>query len=616
MAKNTQNKSGSRDLDVEKYLKIFAFCYRKSEANFTRLKSLQKSYDNTVLSTAWPTTSKIPIAAFYDAVEKALPIALDYLFSASNAIRLMPLDSGITMEQVRKSEKALWNLITYRMKLHRNSVATLKDVFKCGVGFGIVEPFFVTPPSSFELTEIEETGEFGRSTRVMELGAPKKTLRFRYLNPGQVVVMPDGNDFNGNNPVSISFLFDVYSEGQFRDMYKADVGDGEKPNLLGNVETTIAESRSTGFTSDTDVETLVKKMAGISLEALSPDSEYIPVHIPVLKVFDGHKHLWIANGTTKIYEQEYEYQNMRCPLIKASAWLDSNRFYPMSTPEAYQRIGWAKNIIINLFMDLMTLNLRRPIVYNADYFDREPTFGPDGRIRTSAPDARMGAAFMEGPKIDPASMTVYETINRIGASMTGQKDYMDKNYTRGGAMAFQDLLTSTEGIDRLKGSILEMTFLESVCEQALIYLQTNVGEEGEIIKTREKKKVAGGGFEEEIVDLTVTENDLCHAYELSLDLKSKYRKGAIEQSALLPIYDRKKASEFYDQYEVAQTLCSSDEEAEREMKSREEIARLQEENRRLDVREREMNIAKTQQGVTPNEVPAMAGEGVPEGGVA
>ena len=611
MAKNTQNKSGTKDKDVQKYMDIFSFCYKKSEKDFTRLKSLQQSYDNTVLDTAWPTTSKIPIAAFYDAVEKALPVALEYLSLGKPT--LMPLDAGVTMEQVRKSETALNNLVTYRMKLYRNSIATLKDTFKCGVGFGIIEPFFVTPPSSFELTEIEENGEMGRSTRVMELGAPKKSLRFRYLNPGQVVIMPDGNDFNGNSPVSISFLLDIYSETQLKDMYKANVGDGEKPDLLGSVDDIIAEARSTGFNSDTDILVLISKMAGINMQSLTPDTDSVPIHVPILKVFDGHKHLWIANGTTKIYEQENEFQNMRCPLIKASAWIDSNRFYPMSTPEAYQRIAWAKNIIVNLFLDLMTMNLRRPIVYNSEFFDKEPTFGPDGRIRTSAPDARMGAAYLEGPRMDPASMTVYEMINGIGEGLTGQKDYMDKNYTRGGAMAFQDLLSSTEGIDRLKGAILEMTFLESVYEQSLIYLQTNVGEEGEVVRTREKKKVAGGETEETIVDLTVTEDDLCHAYDLSLDLKSKYRKGAMEQNASLAIYDRKKASEFFDQYEVAaEHLCSSDEEVRREMKSREEVARLEAENRELAVREREMNIAESQQGATAEAV--SAGAGIPEGG--
>jgi len=593
-------KSDSSSTDVAKYMKIFSEAYSKCSSDYSRLKTLQMSYDNSVLATAWPTTSQIPIASFYDMVEKALPNAMDYLFSASNAIRLMPMEESVTMDQVRKSEMALWNLLTYRMKIQRNSIATLKDCFKCGVGFGIVEPFYVTPPSSFKLNVSGAKGTAPKSTRVMELGAPKKSLRLRYVNPGQIVIMPDGSDFNGNDPVSISFLFDIYSEGQFRDMFNKAAGDGERPVLTGSVEDIISESRSIGFTSDTDIISLMKSMGGKNLTSLKPTSELVPCYIPVLKVFDRHKHVWIANGTTSIYEQADEYQNMRCPLIKASAWIDSNRFYPMSTPEAYQRIGWAKNIVVNLFLDMLTMQLRRPIVYNSDFFDKEPTFGPNDRIRTSAADARMGAAFMDAPRLDPASMTIYETVSTLGSSLTGQKDFMEKNFTRGGGMAFQDLLATMEGIERLKGSILEMTFLESVAQQALIYLQTNIGQEGEVVRTREKVKTPGGEETEEIKTLTVTENDLCHAYEMSLDLRSKYRKGAMEQNQSLAVYDRKAKSPYFDQWEVAADhLCLSDEEVRRQLKSRKDVAAMQAQTQELATEQQAANVMGTLQGGAP-----------------
>jgi len=596
MAKaKTSTKSG-KDLIVEKYMQIFKFAYKKSEKDYTRLKSMQNSFDNTVLDTAWPTQSKIPFAMFYDMVEKALPMALDGLFPPTNMIRLMPLESDISMDKVRNSEAALWNLITYRMKIQRNSIGILKDCFKCGVGFGIVEPFYVTPPGSFQL---RVTGADGQrtTTRVMELGAPKKSLRLRYINPGQIVVIQDGSDFNGNDPVSISFLYDIYSEGQFRSMFDVKVGDGEKKEMTGDVEAIIAEARSMGFTSDTDIDSLYQAMGGKSMKKLKPDNTYVPTHVPVLKVFDQQTHVWIANGTTRVYERSDEFQNLRCPLIKASAWIDGNRFYPMSTPEAYQRVSWGENVVVNLFMDMLTMQMKRPLVYNSEYFDREPTFGPNSRIRTSAPDARMGAAFLEPPRIDPSSMTVYEMIKNIGAGMTGKKDFMDKNYTRGGGMAFQDLLATSEGIERVKNSILEMTFLESVIQQALIHLQLTIGPEGETIRTRERTKKPDGSVEEKIEDLKVTEGDLCHAYELSLDLGSKRRKGAMEQQSSLQVYDRKSKSPFFDQYEVAADhLCGSDEEVRREMKSREEVAAMQAQTQQLNAEEQASSVIGSLQG--------------------
>ena len=67
-------------------------------------------------------------------VEKALPAAVDYLFPAMKFISLNPVEQGVDMDSVRKSESALQNMVMNRMKLKRNSYATIKDCFKLGVG--------------------------------------------------------------------------------------------------------------------------------------------------------------------------------------------------------------------------------------------------------------------------------------------------------------------------------------------------------------------------------------------------------------------------------------------------------------------------------------------------
>jgi hypothetical protein len=595
-------------------MEIFSWAYKKSESDYTRIVSMQKSYDNVVSQTAWPTISKIPIAAFFDAVEKSLPIALDGIFSAANRIRLVSLEQGVTIEQIRKSELALHDLVTYRMKLPKVSIPTIKDVFKCSVGFGIIEPIYISPPASLQITAE------GRSTRAMEIGQSVRTLRFRYLTPAQICVTPDGSNFNGDNPVSVSFFFDSYNENQLRDMYDDSKLDGEKPEMTGNVEAIISEARSKGFTSETTIETFVGQMGGISPSKIKPDSDKVPCRVPVLKVYDNYKrrHLWIANGTTIIYDKSDEFQTMRCPLIKATAWMDATRFYPMSTPEAFQKIGWTKNIIVNMFLDMLTKNLKRPLIYNSEFFDKEPSFGPDDKIRTSAPDARLGAAYMEGPKVDQSSLTFYEYINGIGQSLLGQRDFMEKNYARGGSMAFSDLLSSTEGIDRLKWTILETTFVENVLQQALIYLQTTVDDEGITVRQRKINKATG---KEELHDETVTVDDIVHGYELVLDLGQKKRMGAMDMQLGLQKYDRKMASPYFDHFEVAASLCDSPEDESREIKSREEVARIQAEQDRQRAEQQAMEAAR-RGGAMPSagamagqeQVPALAGVegGMPE----
>jgi hypothetical protein len=608
--KGTSSKSGAYVADVDEYMEIFAWAFKKTSSDAARIVSLQQSYDNVFLESAWPTVSKVPIAAFYEATSKAVPLALDGIFSPSNRIRLHPTEEGVAIDQIQRAETALHDQVMYRMKAHRNSIPVVNDVFKCGVGFSIVEPFYFSLPSSFQLT----TG--GKTTRVMQVSESRLGYRMRYVTPGQVVVTPDGSNFNsdcGGNPVSVAFLFDSYNENQLRDMYNSSVLDGEKPELLGDVETVIEEARSQGFTSDTSIETLVKQTGGIAPSKLKPDDARVPCRVPVLKCYDTFKrrHLWIANGTTIIYDKADEFQTMRCPLIKATAWMDSTRFYPMSTPEAFQKIGWTKNIIINLFLDILTKQLKRPLIYNQDFFDKEPTFGPDDRIRTTAPDARLGATYLEGPTVQPTTLTFYEYVNQLGASLTGQRDFMEKNFTRGGGMAFNDLLATTEGMSRLQWTILEMTFIESLINNALIFLQSSVEDKGYVVQKRKLNKTTN---KEEFESVTITENDLVHGYEASLDLGEKKRFGSIESQMSLAVYDRKIQSPYFRHEVVSEEmLCSSPEEAERQLKPAEEIRAIQERAQQAAEQERAAALAEAQGGVPganpSQEMPqGMAGE--------
>jgi hypothetical protein len=585
-------------------MKIFSWAYSKSSKAYARIVSLQQSYNNVVLSTAWPTASKLPIAAFFEAVQKAVPIALDGIFSQSNRLRLHALEPGVDIGQIKNSELALHDLVSYKMRAHQRSIPIVNDVFKCSIGFGIVEPFFMSLPSSFQVSTRD------RSTRIMKVES-QQALRLRYMAPTQICVTPDGSNFNGDNPVSVAIAFDSYNEDQWMDMYDDSKLDGEKPEMLGNPKAIVDEARSTGFTSETNIETLIKQMGGVSPKANRPDSEYIPGRVPVLKFYDNYKrrHLWIANGTTIVYDKSDEFQTMLCPLLKASAWVDGTEFYPMSTPEGYQKIGWTKNIIVNLFLDILTKQLKRPIIYNQEYFDKEPTFGPDDRIKTSAQDARMGAAYMEGPRVDATALTFYEYVNQIGNSITGQRDFMEKNFTRGGGMAFSELLSSTEGMSRLQWTILEMMFVESLYNQALIYLQSNVDQQGVVVRQRRTNRKTKT---EEVRDITVTESDLVHGYALSIDLGEKRRIGGMEGQNSLAIYDRKIASPYFRHDVVSEDmLCNGPEEAERQLKEPEEIKRIQDQQQQLVLQERASRVAAKSQTAVPAS-PAGTIPGVPE----
>jgi quinol monooxygenase YgiN len=119
-------------------------------------------------------------------------------------------------------------------------------------------------------------------------------------------------------------------------------------------------------------------------------------------------------------------------------------------------------------------------------------------------------------------------------------------------------------------------------------MQMSVPDGGVVVRERRLNKATG---KDDMVDITVTEDDICHGYEMSLDLGAKRRMGAMEQNASLAIYDRKSKSPYFDQWEVsADHLCSSDEEVRRQLKSREEVTAMQQQRQSLDAQEQASRV--------------------------
>ena len=598
----------ANDPTVYHFMEMFWYAYNESIQEFQRLEDLQRIYDNTVNESSWPTTSKIPIPLHFTMIEKVLPTIIDYLFPTSKFIRLTPLDNGVDMDSVRKVEWALQHTVVNRMRLQQNAYATIKDCFKLGIGYGIVEPIMITPPTTFTNMLFEGENEVTRS-RVLSLGSPKQTIRYRYVSPGQIIVTPDGNDFNGRNRVSVSFFIDSYNEDVFRKMYESAPTDGEKPILKDDPEAIIQQARSLGFDSRVPIVNVVAALGGIDIQRTNKNhQEAIPVQVPVLKIFIENRHVWIANGTTIIFDEEDRFQTLRTPLVKCSAWPDSMRWYPMSTAEASSRMTLGVNVWVNALFDLMTHHLKPEIVYDKNKLPRGPERGPNSEIGVAG-DVRNSIDYVRPPDVPQALFQVGDILERWYGSAVGQEQFLQEGspgLLRGGAFSFESLLQTSSGRDRLAGAILETNWLEPIILQTLIYMQLNIGPEGDIFKLREFDQKTG---EEYIEDMRITEADLVNAYELDLNLKAKHRNATIDQNARLAEFNIFKDDEYIDQYELRVRTIPDESETKRLVLPRDVVRRRQEINRLLSLDERRAGIQEAQvsQPSATTEQQALAG---------
>jgi len=415
------------------------------------------------------------------------------------------------------------------MKLRKEMLRSVKDCFKVGVGYGIVEQVSVSQAAAYEIV----VGE--NSTTQMEPGATMRSLSYRYLSTGKVVPYPSGVDFNGRDRTPFAFLLDLYPQWQFERLF-----EGSSGVMQGDPEKIIKEARSKGFNSKVGITDIIDTMGGRKsyINANNQMKDTVPVMIPVLKCYQEGQHTWLFAGSIPqvIFNKEGTLDTTRCPLVKLDAWVDGDRWFPFSQPEADQKVAWGKNIWLNLLYDLATWGVKRPMIYDIDSVDRPPEFGPEGVVGLAG-DVTKTAKFLDPPGIDQGSIEMGRQIDNVHNDLTGEKDFTEKNFTRGGTMAFQDLMQDSGKRDRLRYSLLQTGGLESVAEQSLLFIQTN-GEEMDL--TFEDRQYSQEEGEDTVQYYTIEPDDVKRSFSVMLDLDSKHRFGAMDIQNKIALYDRKK----------------------------------------------------------------------------
>lgn len=575
MAIPTSNRTSpaTEDPKVRDLMDMFDWAYNESIPDLKRLEDLQKSYDNMVNTAQWPTVAQIPLPLMFVAVERALPDVLNYLFP-NTFVKLNPTDKPVPIGVVRNLEQALELTAITRMKLPLAALPTLKDCFKLGVGYGHVDTIVIRPPKIFTQRVLSSGKEITRG-KALGLGKPKRAIRYRYVSPGQIVVTPDGSEFDGPDSVSCAFFVDTYNEQDFRDMFKSDVYDIEKVPLKGNVEKIVSEARSLGFDSRTPIVNIISALGGIDMQKTNKNQENLPVVVPVIKCYQNHRHVWIANGTTIIFEQSDKYQTLRRPLVKASAWKDGNRWYPMSAPEAAYHLGIGTNIFVNAMFDLLSNYLNPTMVYDKQKTgNKPPERGPSSDIGVTG-SVREAMQYLPPPPLPDGLFTVNDLFQRMFGSAVGQESFMNEmrpGLLRAGGNAFESLLQQTTGRQALANAVLGTGWLQSTMEQILIYMQTNIDASGDAFTVRDWNPETG---EEYIQSFSVSEADLLHTFELELDLKAKHRNEAIDLNSKLAKYNAFKDDDFFDPYEVRVEAIGDPREARRLLKPRKQVQELQ-----------------------------------------
>jgi len=561
------------------YLELMEYCITEQGDELNELIRLQDSYDNKIDVLTWPTNSQVPTAQQFTRVEEQLGPAMFGLFPETNGLQLIPAEDGITPDQWQRAEWALWTQLTNVMKLKQEALVSLKDCFKIGVGFGIVEPYTITPEISVTISEGV------KRTRIMSQGEPGVGIRYRYLTPGQIIPYPDGSDFSGPHAMPLFFFYDPYPLYDVEAMYDGELPYGINTEWLRSDIETIKEAAVKFRRGRPQFEQFYRRMAGRG-SALSVETRVsVPLEIPIIKVFEQPgTWTWIVPGGDKegeiILKTESEVQQINSGLVKWSAWPDANRFYPMCTAEADRMRCYANDLWFNFVIDMMDEAKRSTRVINKSALGPSQKHVPDNEDIYISGSVRDAVTYLPTPRIDPAFMALGETIQDMGERIRGKTDFAKSNFTRGGTHAFQSLLTTMQARERLEVCILETGALTKIYETVLSYMRILIPEEGWDMR---RVRFDAANDERIIEAQTIMPDDIRHAFAVDLDLSTRRMLGGMSFDERIRLYELMRGNSGFHPSEVARLLPIPEALLQRASRSREELEAIQAEDREMQL---------------------------------
>jgi len=582
----------------------YEYSFREAKTYLDIAIAMKLEHDNAIDPRKLPTRSKISIPHKFAQVEEALSKAHEYLWPPSNPVLAVPSGENASIEDARKVSEGLYRMAKDRMGCQVESLPTERDCVKVGFGYAIVEPCKFQQLEPFVI-DIED-GKSHNTTTEMDIGDPISSLRQRYITPGQIIPYPDGWTTNGPSRASTIFFWDFETEHNFRNLCSDENLEGLDFDTAklndAQIDEVIAKAKEGAADFVGETFSYIAKLGGIDYTKLTNAADGASATIPILKVYREGEHIWLANGVTIIYRQASKAQTYRCPILKMCAVRDAQHWYPYTASEALMDVNYNRNVWLNMITDIMTWSANRPLIYSSSSFDEAPSFGPGSApIPVDAPDARTGAAFLSPPSLANGDLQLGQILDERASEVSGEKDFTQKNFSRGGQNAFNDLLNSSRGRERIAGAVMESGFMTDLFTQILIYMQIDgLGYTGNVVEFDERDG------EEKISRVDVSGSDMKQTFTIMISLDAKRTATEFSPSERLQIGQVLRQDPAARPYEAWRFILGNDELTHQMIKSQDEAEAIQQEDRD-DQRAATQAGIKSAQGAQPVASPELAG---------
>lgn len=520
---------------------VYKRAYSYTWPFWERAEQYALAYDSVIDRNNWPTMSEVQIPYHLIAVENALPSLVEYLFPRTNFLSLKPRNEQVPYETVRRVEAYYTRLLNQELRIREVSVRALKDALKLGTGYMRTKLDYITPRNESVIIARSQ-GVTAAERRIME-GNKRLAVCLEYVPFGQVLSLGNGHSPSTGEHIIVSYV----TAKQLRDMYEDDKNRDEKLWMSTATPEDIIKDAKTHNLDNSIIpnESIMARLGGGNKVPSHNQYEQMDdsVMVPIVEFYLRGKVIHVANGRDIIFMVESG-RDIESGLVKATPVPDSTNWFADSDIYAAMNLSYGINSLYNAMLDMMSMALYPPraIDVNSLPAGRDiPAHEPHATYVVMG-DARNAIQYLQMPPLPNGILNVGDQMQSFLEQATGQSLRApggSPGLVRSGVNAFESLMSTTLGREKMKGAMLDMNFVRPMLQNVINLTQLIFGDEETFLGEERAERPdqfgsALSGMKQ--VQYTITRDDFIHDWDFDLHLDSKMRNSMVDQNFKMAIY--------------------------------------------------------------------------------
>jgi len=489
---------------------------------FDKAERAEKMYRHIIDADEWMPQSEVFLPFAHAVVDTIVPTLSNYIFTQDDLFQVIPVYNDIDPATLQLIESYLAYDVQDVMNLKFTTAPTIQDAAKLGVGYGMIDYRLITPETWHNVTVLGQ-----KKSRVKFRGKPEYQLRYNHLPFASVFPSPQGDGtVEGQEYICVIRFKNIKElEALAKDDDRFYEVDWEKLKQDA-IERKITYDYTGAYAFARGLTKLGESFSNnIPMVSIDYNAHNVPVLLPVIEYYSHNQHVWVANGTTTIYQVESDGEKLFNPLVKAQLEPNDGNWFQQGILEKNFDIFDGTNQLFNSMLDSLDFQLRPRFIKDTSVITGELNLGPWETTHGTG-DVTKALQTLDPNGFNDGSLAVLNFLNSARNVGTGQMEQLQGGATpglvRGGMSTFESLLQTTGARDEFASELLATGFFRDVLWKTLNMEQLLIG-------NRSRQFTQQRGDDKKYKMMTITQNDLRQNLDIRLSLSKRLKNSVADR---------------------------------------------------------------------------------------